>query len=149
WKNARPDLGDLRLYSGENEIPYALVVQRGSLEHDHKPVRVLQQATVAGKTQFLIDMAGGGEYDHIDLNMATKNSGARAKVEGKDDMHGSNWPLVAEPILYDLSKENLGENSMLRLPLSTYKYLRVTIDGPVKPADVLGASSEFRQEQKA
>jgi len=149
WKNARPDLGDLRLYSGENEIPYALVVQRGSLEHDHKPVRVLQQATVAGKTQFLIDMAGVVEYDHIDLNMATKNFVAHAKVEGQDDMHGSNWALVAEPILYDLSKENLGENSMLRLPLSTYKYLRVTIDGPVKPADVLGASSEFRQEQKA
>jgi hypothetical protein len=38
---------------------------------------------------------------------------------------------------------------VLRLPLSTYKYLRVTIDGPVKPADIIGASSEFRQEQKA
>jgi len=37
----------------------------------------------------------------------------------------------------------------LRLPLSTYKYLRVTIDGPVKPDDVMGAISEFRQEQKA
>ena len=55
----------------------------------------------------------------------------------------------AESILYDLSKENLGGNSVLRLPLSTYKYLRVTIDGPVKPADIVGASSEFRQEQKA
>jgi hypothetical protein len=57
--------------------------------------------------------------------------------------------LLGESILYDLSKENLGGNSILRLPLSTYKYLRVTIDGPVKPADIVGASSEFRQEQKA
>jgi hypothetical protein len=57
--------------------------------------------------------------------------------------------LLAEPILYDLSKENLGGNSVLRLPLSAYKYLRVTIDGPVKPDDVLGATAEFRQEQKA
>ena len=24
WKNARPDLGDLRLYSGQQEVPYAL-----------------------------------------------------------------------------------------------------------------------------
>ena len=23
WKNARPDLGDLRLYSGQQEVPYA------------------------------------------------------------------------------------------------------------------------------
>ncbi|HZE80325.1 MAG TPA: DUF3999 family protein [Candidatus Polarisedimenticolia bacterium] len=149
WKNARPDLGDLRLYSGQQEVPYALMVERGSRENDNKDVRVLQQSVVGGKTQFMIDMAGVAEYDHIDLKLAAKNFVAHARVEGQEDMHGVQWALLAESILYDLSKENLGGNSMLRLPLSTYKYLRVTIDGPVKPQDVLGASSEFRQEQKA
>jgi len=149
WKNARPDLGDLRLYNGQAEQPYALEIERGSLEHDHKEVRVMQQGAVAGKTQFIIDMSGVVEYDHIDLRLAAKNFVAHAKVEGQDDLHGTHWAVLAEPILYDLSKDNLGENSMLRLPLSTYKYLRVSIDGPVKPADILGASSEFRQEQKA
>src|ERR1700761_5067475 len=38
---------------------------------------------------------------------------------------------------------------MLRLPLSTYKYLRVTIDGPVKPEDIQAATSDFRHEQQA
>jgi len=38
---------------------------------------------------------------------------------------------------------------MLRLPRTTYKYLRVTVDGPVKPKDVLGASSEMAEEQPA
>jgi len=55
---------------------------------------------------------------------------------------------LGESILYDLSQENLGGNSMLRLPRSTYRYLRVTIDGPVKPEDVKGAASEMREEQK-
>ncbi|MGC2696742.1 MAG: DUF3999 family protein [Candidatus Angelobacter sp.] len=149
WKNARRDLGDLRLYNGQTEIPYALVVEHGSLEREHKDVRVLQQSTVAGKTQFIIDMAGTVEYDHIDLNLATRNFVAHAKVEGQDDMHGPRWATLEQTILYDLSKESLGGNSMLRLPVSTYKYLRVTIDGPVKPEDILGASSEFRQEQQA
>jgi hypothetical protein len=149
WKNARPDLGDLRLYSGQQEVSYALMVERGSRENDNKDVRVLQQSVVGGKTQFLIDMTGVAEYDHIDLKLSTKNFVAHARVEGQDDLHGTQWALLAESILYDLSKENLGGNSMLRLPLSTYKYLRVTIDGPVKPADILGATSEFRQEQKA
>jgi Protein of unknown function (DUF3999) len=149
WKNARPDLGDLRLYSGQQEVPYALIVERGSRENDRQDVRVLQQSVVDGKTQFMIDMAGVAEYDHIDLKLATKNFVAHARVEGQEDMHGAQWALLAESILYDLSKENLGGNSMLRLPLSTYKYLRVTIDGPVKPDDIRGASSEFRQEQKA
>jgi uncharacterized protein DUF3999 len=149
WKNARPDLGDLRLYSGQQEVPYALTVERGSRESDNKDVRVLQQSVVGGKSQFVIDMADVAEYDHIALKLAAKNFVAHARVEGQDDLHGKNWALLAEPILYDLSKEDLGGNSVLRLPLSTYKYLRVTIDGPVKPDDVLGATSEFRQEQKA
>jgi hypothetical protein len=149
WKNARPDLGDLRLYSGQQEVPYAMTVERGSRESDNKDVRVLQQSVVGGKTQFMIDMAGVAEYDHIDLKLAAKNFVAHARVEGQEDLHGTQWALLAESILYDLSKENLGGNSMLRLPLSTYKYLRVTIDGPVKPADVIAASSEFRQENKA
>jgi hypothetical protein len=149
WKNARPDLGDLRLYSGEQKVPYALMVQRGSRESDNKDVRVLQQSRIGGKTQFVVDMADVAEYDHIDLKLATKNFVAHARVEGQDDLHGKNWALLAEPILYDLSKENLGGDSMLRLPLSSYKYLRVTIDGPVKPDEVLGATAEFRQEQRA
>ena len=149
WKNARRDLGDLRLYNGQAETPYALVVEQGRLEHEHQNVQVMQQATVAGKTQFIIDMAGTVQYDHIELDLAAKNFVAHAKVEGQDDLHGPHWALVAEPILYDLSKEGLGGNRMLRLPVSTYKYLRVTIDGPVKPEDVVGASSEFRQEQQA
>jgi Protein of unknown function (DUF3999) len=149
WKNARPDLGDLRLYSGQQEVPYAMTVERGSRESDNKDVRVLQQSVVGGQTQFVIDMAGVAEYDHIDLKLAAKNFVAHARVEGQEDLHGAQWALLAESILYDLSKENLGGNSMLRLPLSTYKYLLVTIDGPVKPADVIAASSEFRQENKA
>jgi hypothetical protein len=149
WKNARPDLGDLRLYNGQQEVPYALTVERGSRESDNKDVRVLQQSVVGGKTQFVIDMADVAEYDHIALKLAAKNFVAHARVEGQEDLHGTQWALLAESILYDLSKEDLGGNSVLRLPLSTYKYLRVTIDGPVKPDDVLGATSEFRQEQKA
>jgi hypothetical protein len=149
WKNARRDLGDLRLYNGQQEVPYALVVERGSRENDSKEVSVLQQSLVDGKTQFLIDMTGVAEYDHIDLKLATKDFVAHARVQGQEDLHGKDWALLGESILYDLSKENLGGNSVLRLPLSTYKYLRVTIDGPVKPADIVGASSEFRQEQKA
>ncbi|MGB8132021.1 MAG: DUF3999 family protein [Candidatus Angelobacter sp.] len=147
WKNARRDLGDLRLYSGQQEVPYAL--ERGSQENDNRAVSVLQQSFVGGKTQFLIDMTGVAEYDHIDLKLATKNFVAHARVEGQEELHGTQWALLADAILYDLSKENLGGNSVLRLPLSTYRYLRVTIDGPVKRDEILGASAEFRQEQKA
>jgi len=156
WKNARRDLGDLRLYSGQQEVPYALVVERGGQENASKDVSVLQQSRIGSKTQFLIDMSPlspalvfNGEYDHINLRLATKNFVAHARVEGQDNLHGGHWAWLGESILYDLSKEKLGGNSVLRLPLSVYRYLRVTIDGDVKPDEILGASAEFRQEQKA
>jgi len=158
WQHARPDLADLRLYSASaesTEVPYALTTERGSLESDHREVSVLQQSTVGGKTQFLVDMSAlsptlvfNAVYDHVDLKLTTRNFIAHARVEGTDNLHGGRWASLGDSILYDLSNEHLGENTMLRLPRSTYRFLRVTIDGPVKPQDVTGASSEHRQEQQ-
>jgi hypothetical protein len=149
WKHARADLGDLRLYAGETETPYSLVVERGSWERERTDVPVLQQSMVAGKTQFLIDMSQLAEYDHVDLKLATKNFVAHARVEGQDDPHGQHWASLGKTTIYDLSKENLGGNHILRLPRATYKYLRVTIDGAVKPEEVQGATSEMGEEQPA
>ena len=149
WRHSRPDLGDLRLYSGPTEIPYALITESGSEQRQRTTVPVLQQSTVSGKTQFLVDMSALAEYDHVNLSLASKNFVAHANVEGSDDLHGKRWAVLGDSILYDLSKENLGSNDTLRLPRSTYKYLRVNIDGPVKPQDVGGAVSEMAEEQPA
>ena len=149
WRHARPDLGDLRLYSNQTETPYALITESGSEQRQRTTVPVLQQSTVSGKTQFLVDMSALAEYDHVNLSLASKNFVAHADVEGSDDLHGKQWASLGDSILYDLSKENLGGNNTLRLPRSTYKYLRVNIDGPVKPQDVAGAVSEMAEEQPA
>ena len=149
WPHARPDLADLRLYLGQTEVPYSLITERGSEQRQRTTVPVLQQSTVSGKTQFLVDMSALAEYDHVNLSLASKNFVAHADVEGCDDLHGKRWAALGDSILYDLSKENLGSNSTLRLPRSTYKYLRVNIDGPVKPRDVEGAVSEMAEAQSA
>jgi hypothetical protein len=149
WAHARNDLGDLRLFAADTEIPYSIAVERGSLEQERKQLPVLQQSTVSGKTQFLIDMSGLVEYDHVELKLATRNFVAHARVEGQDDPHGPIWAWLGDTILYDLSRENLGSNSMLRLPRATYKFLRVTIDGPVAPRVVESAVSETSQQQPA
>lgn len=149
WKHARSDLGDLRLISGDVEIPYAIAVQRGSFEQDRKELTVFQQASVQGKTQFLIDMSGLAEYDHVQLKLDTRNFVAHVRIEGQDDVHARTWAEFASAIVYDLSRENLGSNTTLRTPRSTYRYLRVTLDGPVPPGDVKGAVSEMAEEYPA
>jgi len=152
WAHARRDLGDLRLYASGNEIPYALSEQRGSSDFEHKKLRVLQQSLVGGKTRFLIDMSAVSEYQRITLQIDSRNFKdfiAHAIVEGSDDRHAKRWAALGDNIVYDLSKENGGSSGVLRLPRTTFRYLRVTIDGPVKPDDVRGATADLGEERPA
>lgn len=150
WQHANPDLGDLRLYASDStEVPYALTIQRGSSETEQKDVKVLQPGTVGDKTQFFLDMAGLTEYDRIALKLKATNFVTKVRVEGQDDLHGEHWATLINTILYDLSDDNLGGNSTLRLPVTRYQYLRVTLDGPVKPSDIEGATANIREEEKA
>jgi hypothetical protein len=149
WSHARPDLADLRLYAGQTETPYTLLTEHSREQQQRTSLAVLQQSVVAGKTQFLIDMSGVTSYDHVTLGITARNFVAHAHVEGADDPHAKTWAAPGDSILYDLSKENLGSNTVLRLPRSTYKYLRVTLDGQVRPDEVTGASSEMAEARPA
>jgi hypothetical protein len=149
WQHALPNLDDLRLYASGQEIPYARRTMSGSLKTEQKMVRLLQPGTVGAKTQFLLDMAGVPEYDRITLAVGTKNYVAHARVDGQDDSHGKQWANLGTTTLFDLSEEKLGRNSTLQIPVSTYKYLRVTIDGFVKPSDIRGASAGIERAQEA
>ncbi|HEY6444109.1 MAG TPA: DUF3999 family protein [Candidatus Acidoferrales bacterium] len=149
WRHARPDLGDVRIYSQQTEIPYKLITESGGTETEQKSFRVLQPGMVGGKTQFLLDMSGVPEYDRIELKLATKDFVAHARVEGQDDPHGARWSDLGTTTLYDLSTERLGRNSTLQIPLTTCKYLRVTVDRAVKPGDVEGGTAGVTRAQKA
>ena len=148
WQHARPDLADLRVYSSQNEVPYAITIERGSSETERKEVRILQPATAAGKTQFFLDMSGLAEYDHVQLHLNVQNFVVKTRVDGGDDLHSAKWATLADTILYDLSADNLGGNTTLRLRLTAYKYLRVTLDGPVKPSQVDSAWANIKEEEK-
>jgi hypothetical protein len=94
-------------------------------------------------------MSGVAEYDRIELNLRARNFVAHARVEGQDDLHGAKWAVLGTTTLYDLSDERLGRNFTLKIPLTTYKYLRVTVDKPVNPSDVEGGTAGITRAQKA
>jgi hypothetical protein len=149
WQHSLLDLDDLRLYAAGKEIPYAKRTMWGSRETGQKKIRLLQPGTLGGKTQFLLDMAGVSEYDRIALMLRTRNFVAHARVEGQDDSHGTQWVSLGTTTLFDLSDEKLGHNSTLQIPVSTYKYLRVAIDGIVKPSDVQSGTAGIERAQEA
>jgi hypothetical protein len=149
WQHALPNLEDVRLYAGGKEIPYVFRTMRGGRETEQKSVRLLQPGTLGGKTQFLLDMSGVSEYDRVTLTLKTKNYVTHALVEGQDDSHGRQWASLGTTTLFDLSDERLGHNSTLQIPVSTYNYLRVTIDVLVKPSDVQAATAGIERAQEA
>lgn len=136
WQHARPDLGDLRIYSAEKEVPYTLTIERGGSKLEQKKVSVLQPGIVGGKTQFLLDMSDIPRYDRVGLKLSTRNFVAHARVEGSDDPHALQWAILNTTTLYDLSDQKLGRNSTLQVPATAFKYLRVTVDNAVKPSDI-------------
>jgi hypothetical protein len=149
WRNSRPNLADLRIYSVEKEISYTLTIERGGSQVEQKKVALLQPGTVGGKTQFLLDMSDIPRYDRVELKLSTKNFVAHARVEGSDDLHGIQWSILGTTTLYDLSDEKLGHNSTLQIPVTAFKYLRVIVDSAVKPSDIESATAGIVLAQNA
>jgi Protein of unknown function (DUF3999) len=146
WEHARPDLGDVRLYSAGMEVPYVLQTGAGSTVREQVDCKVLQPATVAGNTQFILDMTQTELYSTVQLDLKTKDFVARARIEGANDVHAANWALLGSSTLYDFTSESLGHNGTLQMPNTTFRYLRVTLDGPVKRDDVTGAKTGIGRE---
>jgi hypothetical protein len=148
WAHALPGLQDLRLYSAGKELPYALTLEIGNYAINQTSLRILQPGTAAGRTQFLLDMSGLSEYDRVTLTLSARNFVAHAKVEAQDDPHGNQWVTLGTTTLYDLSGEKLGHNTTLQIPLSVFKFLRVTVDNAIKPSDLEAASAATAKSEK-
>ena len=149
WQHARPDLGDLRLFDGSTQVPYALITERGGISSAETEAKILNLGSVAGQTEFDLDTGGLPEYDHIHLRLDAKNFVAVAKVAGKDTAAQSPGTALGSSTLYDFSTESLGSNFTLKLHPVSFRYLHVRISGKVRPQDVKSAAISNLQEQKA
>jgi Protein of unknown function (DUF3999) len=149
WAHARADLGDMRLYAAEKEIPYRLAVEHASSGHREAEAKILQLGRVGENTSFIIEAPGSEEYNRVDLRLDTKNFVARANVEGMDDLHDRRPTRIGPYTLYDFTHEGLGSSFTLKLPASRFRYLRIVLSKDVPPADVKAAVLRFQQEKKA
>jgi hypothetical protein len=74
---------------------------------------------------------------------------AHARIEGANDVHAKDWALLGSSTLYDFTSEELGHNSTLQMPVATFRYLRMTLDGVVKRDQVKGAKAGVGRGQAA
>ena len=128
WSQARPDLGDLRIFDGDAQVQYALSVQRGSTSGSEEAARILNLGSVGGRTEFDLDMGQVSEYDRVRLNLDAKDFVATAALWREATQLGDRPATRLPPsTLYDFTREALGSNSVLKLPASSFRYLHVRL----------------------
>jgi hypothetical protein len=148
WSHARPDLGDLRLYSDSTTVPYALRVQGSAEYSEQHPVKVLNKGIVPDATQFLLDMNGVDVYDEVTLEINQRNFDRMATVAGANTPDALTWTTLTTAPIFDFTKQKLGSNVTIKVPPSNLRYLRVAISNKgldhgndILPSQVTGAKA--------
>ncbi|MGH9504959.1 MAG: DUF3999 family protein [Terriglobales bacterium] len=149
WKRARPDLADLRIYDGTSQVQYALREQRAATSSQETAAKILNLGSVGGRTEFDLDMRDIAEYDRIRVNLEAKDFVVTALLAGSDQLGAKAVTKLPPATLYDFSREELGSNTVLKLPASSFRYLHVTLSAGIAPAQIKGASVYNLQETKA
>jgi hypothetical protein len=149
WAHARGDLSDVRLYDHEAQVPYKLSEEQSASSTDERPARILNLGVRSGRTEFDLDIGGEAEYNRVLLHLQAANFVATATTEGRDALGVSGETTgrkLSTSTLYDFSREALGNHFALNLPLSTFRYLHVSITPAILPRNVAGASTSVQRE---
>lgn len=150
WRRARPDLADIRLYDGATQVPYQLVLERAVNSTDEIEAKILNLAQRGDHTEFDLDVAPVTEYNRIRLALDRKDFLITATVAGQDSLAGkTSTPWPSPSTLFDFSRENLGSNATITLPLWTFRYVHVRLSPGILPKEVQQATVAYQQEKKA
>jgi len=149
WSHSRPDLGDLRLYDGDSPVQYFLSEQRAGISSEEVEAKILNLGSVAGHTEFDLDVAGLAEYDRIRLRIDAHDFVVTASVSGGTAPGRAAEVELTPSTLYDFTKEQLGSNFLLKLPPSSFRYLHIKLSPGIRPQEVKGAIIYNLHEQRA
>jgi hypothetical protein len=150
WRRSRRDLGDLRMVRSDGHVvPYARRTVGAIRNVQEVPARVLQPGRVGDDTRVWIQVPEHvAEYNRVRLDVSARNFVASARVEGANAEPAPEWVDLGTHSLFDFSREGLGSSTVLQLPPTRFRYLRVTVPGDIEPRQVSGASvaSSVRQD---
>jgi Protein of unknown function (DUF3999) len=148
WSHARPDLADLRLYDGTAQVQYVLSEQEGGVSTEEQEARLINLGSIAGHTEFDIDVGKITEYDRVRLRLDAKDFVVTASVAGTNVLGPGAATSLGSSTLYDFTREALGSNSTLKLPPSSFRYLHVRMSAGIRPQQVQGVTvSNLREKQ--
>ncbi len=146
FSGAAPGLADLRIVQGnEREVPYQVVVERGSRERRAFPVTIRDLGFVPDQfSTFVADLGESGLFhNEIEVSTSSQNFQRDVMVEGSND--AKTWAVLQEGTrIFDFSlkeRDFTARNTRVRYPESTARFLRVKITNAEEdPLNLTGAS---------
>jgi hypothetical protein len=139
---SREDLADLRMMRNGIEVPFTMDTLRPPPPVlDWTAVEVLDKAyrPDAG-LELTLKYDGKRTHNRVRLETKRKNYRSEVRIEASDD--GKKWAVLrgAAPIFDFTTEEHSYSARDLTYPLSTRRFLRLTVKGWTDPADITGAS---------
>lgn len=119
---------DLRIYSGEEELPYALVTEQDfTTTPKVKRAEILNQGKDAqGNLQFEVLIPNSQWVRQLTVISSDKNFIRRVKVEGSHNQQ--DWlTLTEDSTIFDLTDEQKARHLEVNLTPANFSYLRITI----------------------
>jgi hypothetical protein len=149
WTHARPDLSDLRLYDGNVQMPYQLVSENASTTAQELEAKMLNLSQHGDHAEFDLDVSPVTEYNRIHLAIDRNDFVITASIAGGDTLGGASTLWPSPSTLFDFSRENLGSNSIIAMPLWSFRYVHVRLSPGILAKDVKQATVANIQEKKA
>jgi hypothetical protein len=125
-----PALNDIRLYSGSDEVSYALLTSQTLPTTDR--ALVLDLGERAGHIVFDLEMPSR-PYSTVNLKLSGHNFLATATVTGMRSLNQTEATSLGTFTLFDLTAQHLGRSTSLALAESTFPYLHVDLSATSLP----------------
>ena len=146
YNAAAPGLADLRIIQGtDQEIPYQLVVERGSRERDSFPVKIRDLGFVPGQYSSFVAELGQEGLLHNEIEVFTDSQNFQRDVIVEGSNNNTTWTVLQEGTkIFDFTLKERGFTrrfTRVGYPESTMRFLRVRIiNDNEDPLNITGAS---------
>jgi hypothetical protein len=150
YRDSRAQLRDLRIIHAGSETPYRLQVMSGShSEVELRPTMLNKVAVPHIGVQAVLDLNGHSQHNRLRIVTGQKNFKEVVRVETSDN--GQDWAIVQrDAIIFDISREDRDVSDLtVEYPVSTRRYLRLTIPGWNDPTYLQSAWLTYREDANA
>ena len=150
YSNSQPGLADLRVVSGQDEVPYVLEKMSGSHQREEVSNRVSDQGvTPPGDLELTVDLVHSQRHNGIRLSTPRTNFRQRIGIATSED--GRRWTRVRDDgYIFDFSQDARHVSVVyVGYPVSSRRYVRVTIHGWNDPKAVTGCSVAIEEDKPA